>query len=139
MGYRLPLDMLPWVDPTDHPYVIETDPTVERPPLADATTMKLAVPGAAPLSKTPHLYRTVKPFESAHWLPRTALCVQVRKVNAPKDAKQGKATYVSAMGIARARQFAEELRGQAQAALLSFGVRAGRLAQLADFIVLRKF
>jgi farnesyl diphosphate synthase len=58
---------------------------------------------------------------------------------AGKDAIQGKATYVSAMGIARAKAFAEELRVQAHAALAGFGARAGRLAQLADFIVLRKF
>ena len=58
---------------------------------------------------------------------------------AGKDARQGKATYVSAMGLARARQFAEDLRGQAHAALLSFGERASRLAQLTDFIVLRRF
>jgi farnesyl diphosphate synthase len=58
---------------------------------------------------------------------------------AGKDAMQGKATYVSAMGIARAKEFAEELRVQAHAALAGFGERAGRLAQLADFIVLRKF
>ena len=55
------------------------------------------------------------------------------------DAMQGKATYVSAMGIARAKEFAEELRMQAHAALAGFGDRATRLAQLADFIVLRKF
>ena len=58
---------------------------------------------------------------------------------AGKDAIQGKATYVSAMGIARAREFAEDLRKQAHTALAAFGSRAARLAQLADFIVLRKF
>jgi farnesyl diphosphate synthase len=58
---------------------------------------------------------------------------------AGKDSKQGKPTYVSAMGAARAREFAEELRRGAHAALAGFGERAGRLRQLADFIVLRKF
>jgi farnesyl diphosphate synthase len=58
---------------------------------------------------------------------------------AGKDSKQGKPTYVSAMGAARARQFAEELRGSAHAALDTLGGRAQRLRQLADFIVLRKF
>lgn len=58
---------------------------------------------------------------------------------AGKDSKQGKPTYVSAMGVARAREFAEELRRGAQAALAGFGERALRLRQLADFIVLRKF
>jgi uncharacterized protein (DUF2126 family) len=105
MGYRLPLDMLPWVDPTDHPYVIETDPTVERQPLQDASSMKQAVVSAAPLSKTPHLYRVAKPFESAHWLPRTALCVQVRKVKAAKDAKQGSLLYIFMPPVAKLENY----------------------------------
>jgi len=58
---------------------------------------------------------------------------------AGKDSKQGKPTYVSAMGIAGARRFAEELRGGAHAALATLGERAQRLRQLADFVVLRKF
>lgn len=58
---------------------------------------------------------------------------------AGKDAEQGKPTYVSAMGIERAKTFAGELREQAHAAIASFGTRAARLGQLADFIVLRQF
>ena len=58
---------------------------------------------------------------------------------AGKDSRQGKPTYVSAMGIGRARELAETLRAQAQAALQGFGSRARRLAALADFVVLRKF
>jgi len=58
---------------------------------------------------------------------------------AGKDSKQGKPTYVSAMGLPQARQFAEELRAQAQDALRSLGGAARRLSELADFIVLRKF
>jgi farnesyl diphosphate synthase len=58
---------------------------------------------------------------------------------AGKDAKQGKPTYVSAMGIARAREMAQALRAQALDALQGLGGRAGRLASLADFIVLRRF
>jgi farnesyl diphosphate synthase len=58
---------------------------------------------------------------------------------AGKDAIQGKATYVSALGLAHAREFAEDLRLQAHTAIESFGDRAARLGELADFIVLRKF
>ena len=58
---------------------------------------------------------------------------------AGKDSKQGKATYVSAMGLPRAKEMAETLRGQAHAALAGIGAPARRLADLADFIVLRKF
>jgi farnesyl diphosphate synthase len=58
---------------------------------------------------------------------------------AGKDSKQGKPTYVSALGVGRARELADELRAEALAALEGLGERARRLAQLADFIVLRKF
>jgi len=57
---------------------------------------------------------------------------------AGKDARQCKATYVSLMGVARAREFAAELREQALQALLSYGLEAVRLRELIDFIVLRK-
>jgi farnesyl diphosphate synthase len=58
---------------------------------------------------------------------------------AGKDSKQGKPTYVSAIGVAATRELAEELRGDAHAALRNLGVRGARLAALADFVVLRKF
>ena len=58
---------------------------------------------------------------------------------AGKDSQQNKATYASAMGLARARELAQELRQDAHAALDGFGGRARRLRELADFIVLRKF
>jgi farnesyl diphosphate synthase len=58
---------------------------------------------------------------------------------AGKDSRQGKPTYVSTLGLARARELADELRAEALAALQGLGGHAARLAQLADFIVLRKF
>ncbi len=61
---------------------------------------------------------------------------------AGKDAEQGKATYVSVLGASRAREFAEELRVEAIKALgaqADLAQRSNRLAELADFIVLRKF
>jgi farnesyl diphosphate synthase len=58
---------------------------------------------------------------------------------AGKDSKQGKPTYVSAIGLSRAKQMAEELRAEAHAALAGIGAPARRLGEVADFIVLRKF
>jgi farnesyl diphosphate synthase len=58
---------------------------------------------------------------------------------AGKDSRQGKPTYVSAMGVVRARELAEELRGEAHAALAGMGEQARRLGEVADFIVLRQF
>ncbi len=58
---------------------------------------------------------------------------------AGKDARQGKPTYVSVMGLARARELAQELRHNAHLAVEPLGAGARRLRELADFIVLRKF
>ena len=56
-----------------------------------------------------------------------------------KDAANNKPTYVSALGLGRAKALAEELRKDAHDALSALGGAAKRLADLADFIVLRKF
>jgi len=56
-----------------------------------------------------------------------------------KDAANNKPTYVSALGLARARALAEELRKDAHDALSGLGGAAHRLGDLANFIVLRKF
>jgi farnesyl diphosphate synthase len=58
---------------------------------------------------------------------------------AGKDQKQGKATYVAAMGLAEARRLAQTLREEAHAALEPLGAPGKRLKELADFVVLRKF
>lgn len=58
---------------------------------------------------------------------------------AGKDAAQQKPTYVSVMGTAKAKAWAESLREQAHEALAGLGTEAGRLRQLADFIVTRQF
>jgi farnesyl diphosphate synthase len=56
---------------------------------------------------------------------------------AGKDAAQGKPTYVSILGLPRAKAMAESLRNEAHAALDRFEERGARLAALADFIVRR--
>ncbi|EKZ96840.1 MULTISPECIES: polyprenyl synthetase family protein [Cupriavidus] len=56
---------------------------------------------------------------------------------AGKDAANDKPTYVSLLGLDAARELAAQLRTDAHEALEGFGARAGRLAELADLIVLR--
>jgi len=56
---------------------------------------------------------------------------------AGKDAANDKPTYVSLLGLDAARELAAQLRTDAHEALAGFGARAGRLAELADLIVLR--
>jgi farnesyl diphosphate synthase len=58
---------------------------------------------------------------------------------AGKDAVQGKPTYVTVLGLERARELAEELRREAHDAIVGFDARAIHLRDLADFIVLRQF
>jgi farnesyl diphosphate synthase len=58
---------------------------------------------------------------------------------AGKDAADNKPTYVSLLGVARARELAQELRTDAHKALAGLGTPAERLRQLADFVVERTF
>ncbi len=121
MGYRLPLDSLPWVAQGDYPHVHEHDPFAQRAPLplhADvraqyaphavgggfaeggAVAMQAgfegespavarhgeglrptgagAGQGAAPARPAVDGSRFPARHESAHWVTRTALCVEVR-------------------------------------------------------------
>lgn len=55
-----------------------------------------------------------------------------------KDQDANKPTYVSLMGLASAKQFAQDLLTDALDSLTSFGGQADRLRQLAEFIVRRE-
>ena len=57
---------------------------------------------------------------------------------AGKDAKAGKATYVSVHGLDGARGIADALLAEARAALVPLGERGRVLAGLADLIVERR-
>ena len=57
---------------------------------------------------------------------------------AGKDQDANKPTYVSLMGLSPAKKFAEELLQDALDAVASFGEKAGRLRQLAEFVVRRQ-
>ena len=58
---------------------------------------------------------------------------------AGKDAAQDKPTYVSMLGLPRAKELAAQLRAQAHAALAACPVKTERLAALTDYIVERSF
>ncbi len=107
LGYRLPLDTLPWVHTKDYPYLIEEDPMVVHPALAD-TVAKLDIKANAPVDKS--IDRQAKPLESAHWLPRTALCAQVRPVphsGDKKDPSKGTLLYVFLPPVVRLESYLE--------------------------------
>jgi farnesyl diphosphate synthase len=58
---------------------------------------------------------------------------------AGKDALSNKPTYVTILGLPRARELAHELHEHALAPLRDFGTQAERLVQLAQFIMQRSF
>jgi uncharacterized protein (DUF2126 family)/transglutaminase-like putative cysteine protease len=104
LGYRLPLDTLPWVHSKDHPYIIEDDPMVAHGPLPAAAALLGAM--AKPVTTDANLEREAKPLESAHWLPRTALCAQVRSV-ATADERHGSLLYIFMPPVARLESYLE--------------------------------
>ena len=74
MGYRLPLDSLPWVAPGDREVIHDSDPLAERPVLPPRVLLQVApATQAEPSTGIPHK------GESAAGLARTALCVEPRK------------------------------------------------------------
>ncbi len=58
---------------------------------------------------------------------------------AGKDADHAKPTYVSLLGVSEARRLASEMLDEARTVIAPFGMRAQRLAELADYIVHRRF
>jgi uncharacterized protein (DUF2126 family)/transglutaminase-like putative cysteine protease len=99
MGFRLPLDSIPWVNDAEYPYVHEQDPMEERPALRDhdALLRQLRIAGAPqpreiqdfreqtvdtglPLRRGWAQAADVPPAmgQSAPWIIRTALCTEVR-------------------------------------------------------------
>ena len=97
MGFRLPLDSIPWVSESEYPHLVEQDPMAERPPLPrdgaalSSSDMRLAgrsretrrdswsrcwgragFRGAAARRRIPPICRRLQ-GESAPWIIRTAL------------------------------------------------------------------
>ncbi|HZN48020.1 MAG TPA: transglutaminase family protein [Ramlibacter sp.] len=147
MGYRLPLDSLPWASAGDYPHLIPRDPFDQQVPLPPAAPAelrsqfpagdpRLAEGGMVGRGELPrhgpagdavlaNLRGEVEPShartldtrvpgrqESAHWITRTALCVEVRdpqRANGPKaeQAHGGKssALYVFMPPLARLEDY----------------------------------
>jgi uncharacterized protein (DUF2126 family)/transglutaminase-like putative cysteine protease len=78
IGFRLPMPSLPWVAAVDRPVIYEVDPMVKRTPLVVPQRMS---PDHPVLQRAHERHRERKPEvgESAHWIVRTALCVEPRK------------------------------------------------------------
>ncbi|MBU3538637.1 DUF2126 domain-containing protein [Polynucleobacter sp. UK-Gri1-W3] len=120
MGYRLPLDSLPWTSKADYPYLIEEDPFAPKPPLASFAPVQQqyrALGKDNSASRTSvwsqsEEVRTPARQESAAWITRTALCVETRdpmRSNGPaaENAHGGKsgALYVFMPPLARLEDY----------------------------------
>lgn len=87
MGYRLPLDSLPWTSTSDYPYINPPDPAQAFPPLppyaeirrqfAGAPGKDGPAAGATPLGEAGS-GRVPLPKESAAWITRRAMCAEPR-------------------------------------------------------------
>ena len=158
MGYRLPLDSLPWVSAADYPHLYEQDPHAPRQGLAPPALLKVQRPAGAPHVAshiTQHTTqapghglaeggtvalqdqglseavdsRSPQRHESAHWLTRTALCVEARdpmRANGPKAEREhgGRSSmlYVFMPPLARLEDYLA-LLGAVEAAALALGVK----------------
>ncbi len=91
MGYRLPLDSLPFVSKEDYPWHIPPDPTRDIPKFLQAPGSVLALQrreleeaaarldlGGEDSSKDRPWERKPKDQESAGWITRSALCIEPR-------------------------------------------------------------
>jgi len=103
MGYRLPLDSLPWVSKSDYPYLVEQDPMAPRdaftPRVPQDALGRYETPGHARATGQPEPRDIAAPgrFESDRETTRTALCVEARdprRANGPGAEKVGEKSGV---------------------------------------------
>ncbi len=119
MGYRLPLDTLPWVSEGDTPWLIEQDPFAPRQPLPSAAAIRAQYHRTSPTpTSQASVAETRQPgrFESAAWITRTALVVEARdpmRANGPKaerdHGKQASQLYVFMPPLSRLEDYLELL------------------------------
>ena len=83
MGYRLPLESLPWTRPEDTLYSYETDPFATREKLPEKPEHKPQLFDAHPVVDSPEpdsdKAKPPEKGESASWITRPAICTQARE------------------------------------------------------------
>ena len=108
MGYRLPLDSLPWVKKSQAPQLIDQDPFAPRGPLPEPALLSRQAQAAQTLTPTRAQRQGVdaaagdavpKRFESAREVTRTALCVEVRDPRRMSGPKAEATTVADKRGV----------------------------------------
>ena len=126
MGYRLPLGSLPWVSDDDLHAPYAKDPFAPAPEaLPDAADLAKASGAKDPADRAPQR------FESAHWVPRTALCVEVRDPVRSHTADPALPEIVGDDEEAEARRAARSVH---QAAVAKYALKAGQSSILYVFM-----
>ena len=90
MGFRLPLDSLPWAAEKDRAQDVEPDPYEPRAPLSAPVTVRPQVAGMAGGAGAPEP-KPPRRGDSAAGITRTALCVEVRdpqRANGPRAERE---------------------------------------------------
>ena len=83
VGYRLPLESLPWLSPAQYPFHNPADPTVEKPPLPPAAPLepgRKSQPRASFVADSPQGAQVMQgsPLAEVDGAIRTALSVEAR-------------------------------------------------------------
>jgi uncharacterized protein (DUF2126 family)/transglutaminase-like putative cysteine protease len=78
MGYRLPLDSLPWTKPEDILYSCDPDPFAKRDALPARPARRVDLFTTVPVPEDPQPAAEPAKGESAAWVARPALCIQPR-------------------------------------------------------------
>ena len=142
MGYRLPLDSLPWTSKADYPYMIEQDPfaprtalpknaqVIQQQPSLSKNTSDSALGIGKTIWSQAKATRYPQQQESAAWITRTALCVETRdpmRANGPdaenKHGGKNGALYVFMPPLARLEDYLNLLEAvEATAQELNFQI-----------------
>ena len=81
LGYRLPLDSVPWVSKADYPYIYEPDPAAAVTPLRSHNLIRQQLNESLRGSKSESVETaSQEPLlqQSASWIARTAMCAEPR-------------------------------------------------------------
>ena len=121
MGFRLPLNSLPWVADEDLPKAFPKDPFADD--ADDADNDALAAAEDEPSGAHDPEDREPRRHESARWVPRTALCVEVRD---PVRSHTADAELPEIEGDDEAADAKRAARSAHQAAVEKYALKPGQ-------------